>query len=274
MSASSRSSAISTRRKLTRMFTECENDGLVAIICLTNLSFFRFPTAIDTENVRVRKMQKLLSTWNPPMDIFAQRYGHVVSSGLAALTGIYFTSFFRQKLRLQGFGRIAMYTSTTYFPAMVTGMLNYFLIAKKIIDKEDTCVVCMATKSAVLQTIGGVVYPLFFSAIMGAFYATRYWTYSFPPNMLVKRKDTIDSIKILYGFAKEKKGFFIGMVGFAVLEHFAVGYFIGKHQQLNIYNMYSTLLRDEQERLTPGWKEANLEGDVSITKETLQFKDQ
>lgn len=229
-----------------------------------------FPSVIDTTKERSQKFSDVIYNWKNKNDVFYQKYGGFLLCGAVALSSFYVTNYFRRYFRLDHYARATMYLSTVYFTryafvARVTnyslhsrslsaGMFNQFYTARYLISHGDSCIMCIALKNAVFQMAASTLYPVVLAAGMGMFYATKYYTYKFPVDVLASKTATIKAAKIIWQVMNYRKSFFLNVLGCILVANGFGGYYVAERQQREVYNVYQQLL-EQQEMLIQQAKE-------------------
>ncbi|XP_063243632.1 uncharacterized protein LOC134542945 [Bacillus rossius redtenbacheri] len=137
--------------------------------------------AVLLEEPEALKYQwKMVFEWKPTSDVWPFTYGLGALGGCTALSSIYINNYYRRRLKLQAFGRIASYFPTVMVPSMMTSFLHQMNVSNDILLHKGGCPVCLEVRGAVIQVLMGSVYPLILAPASSFLLASRYGTYRLP----------------------------------------------------------------------------------------------
>lgn len=207
----------------------------------------RLPKKSETDGESVTKMAKLMSEWRPRSEVWYHIFGPYVLSGVTAVTAVYITAHFRRFLRLDRYARYIMYSVSSAFPAVATGMFNVMFSNLYVARKGEKCRTCITVKNAIFQPIASVVYPSFFVTLTGFYYAHVYHTIpSVPPNFLSNREQFLHTWRLVQSII-ERSNFGTILMALFLVNMFAA-YYVSEKQQEQNYFVFKKVL-DEKERI-------------------------
>ncbi|KAF6213608.1 hypothetical protein GE061_011329 [Apolygus lucorum] len=122
---------------------------------------------------------KTIHAWQSAWDIWPFKQGPAILSVTAAISGGMIASYFRLRLNLSHYGRMAMLLPTMGIPGAFTPILNLKLVGEPVMIQSE-CPVCLQMRSMLVQNLLGIGYPIVLSAGTGMHLAERYATYRLP----------------------------------------------------------------------------------------------
>lgn len=106
----------------------------------------------------------LIRKWEPSSDVWPLIYGHPILSGIAAITGIYVNDRFRAKLKMRSYGSHMTMIGVAITSFAMVHLTQSQFVLHKLLTYEVSCPLCLESTSALVQTFGGVMFPLFGAA--------------------------------------------------------------------------------------------------------------
>ncbi|XP_046348262.1 transmembrane protein 126A-like isoform X2 [Haliotis rufescens] len=134
---------------------------------------------MTTEEVLMHHM-KVIRNWDKPLEVWPLRHGTALASATAAVGGWIINAHYRQKFRLQNYGRMASYLPAVCLPAMMTAFFHQFYVQNNILVGKYDCTVCMETRSGAVNSLLGGLYPLLLSPVSCIILARKYYTVPVP----------------------------------------------------------------------------------------------
>ncbi|XP_054267927.1 uncharacterized protein LOC128990357 [Macrosteles quadrilineatus] len=134
---------------------------------------------ILTKGEALRMQWDIISNWKSKTDTWPFTIGLGVLASVNAATSLNVVLYFRNKLKLQNYGRISMAMPTVVIPSVLTAVSHQYLVTNEILLGES-CPLCVQTRAAALQVAIGAVIPLLSTPVAAFFYADAYNTYNVP----------------------------------------------------------------------------------------------
>ncbi|CAB3375941.1 Hypothetical predicted protein [Cloeon dipterum] len=161
----------------------------------------------------IRHQMDIIQAWKPQHEMWAIRNSPAILGGMTALSCIFINGHFRKKLRLFNYGKMSSYLPTVVIPSITgalvhvnvssitcmqgsyktTKMTNKNLtqyssfnlnvlqtVQSDLLLREVACPVCIEMRSAFLQTVVSVVYPLLLAPLANLGLASKYKTFIVP----------------------------------------------------------------------------------------------
>ncbi|KAM0728679.1 hypothetical protein ACS0PU_004934 [Formica fusca] len=122
----------------------------------------------------------LVRNWKPQSDVWSLIYGRPILSGAAALAGLYINQRFRRKLKLRQYGLVSTMAGLVAGPTIATSLLYSELILNRLLLLEVPCPLCLESKSILLQTCTGLLFPLILAPLANFSIAASSGLYNIP----------------------------------------------------------------------------------------------
>ncbi|XP_065352632.1 transmembrane protein 126A [Cloeon dipterum] len=130
----------------------------------------------------IRHQMEIIHAWKPQHEMWSIRNSPAILGGMTALSCIFINGHFRKKLRLFNYGKMSSYLPTVVIPSITGALAHVHTVQSDLLLREVACPVCIEMRSAFLQSVVSVVYPLLLAPLANLGLASKYKT-SIVPNL-------------------------------------------------------------------------------------------
>ncbi|CAL1684503.1 unnamed protein product [Lasius platythorax] len=130
---------------------------------------------------------ELITNWKPRSDIWSLLFGRPILAGAVTLSSLYINQRFRRKLKFGKYGLLPTMAGVGTGPAVASSLLYTELILNKLLLLEDSCPICLESRSVLLQTFTGLLFPLILTPLANFSIAAGSGVYNVPHITDVKR---------------------------------------------------------------------------------------
>ncbi|KAJ3640652.1 hypothetical protein Zmor_027200 [Zophobas morio] len=134
-----------------------------------------------TEDQALKYQANILNKWKHISDIWGYKFAPYVLGGTSFFTGFFINSYYRSKFKLLHYGRISTFLPVCFLPAAFSVMTHMeFVLKDVVLQKRDTCPVCLEMRASALQAFIGCGFPLLLAPLANLSMAHKYATYNLP----------------------------------------------------------------------------------------------
>ncbi|CAH0714137.1 unnamed protein product, partial [Brenthis ino] len=151
----------------------------------------------------------VISKWDPWTDTWALRHGPVVLGAMSSISSLLINKHYRFKFKLGNFGYVASSFPLAVMPGILTLLFHKYLVSTDIVLLKSNCPICYEIKSAGIQMLFGIGYPMVLAPTSALMFANRYATFRVP--------HLKEGPKVMFQFMRKHTRSFTGTLGFIVL---------------------------------------------------------
>ncbi|RZC39401.1 DUF1370 domain containing protein [Asbolus verrucosus] len=134
-----------------------------------------------SEDEALKYQTQILNKWKHSSDVLAYRYGGGVLGVSSFIAGFFINNYYRNKFKLLHYGRASSYLPMCVIPAAFSAVTHMeFVLKNVVLQKRDTCPVCLEMRASAIQAGLGCVFPIIMGPLNTLLLAQRYLTYDIP----------------------------------------------------------------------------------------------